>query len=279
MQYFVHDLDPTLIKFGFIQIRWYGLMYVLGFFIGYLILVSRWKKSKFALNPDQIGLLITYLMIGMIVGARLIYVFVYDYWNYIQNPLEIFAVWKGGLSYHGAAIGFIVSSVLVAKKLNVGFFHIMDNVVIAACIGIALGRVGNFINGELVGRVTDVPWAVVFPMVDSMPRHPSQIYQALSEGILIFLILVIIEKSEIKKGFFKSSKSNKWLRTGIISTSYLIIYGVFRFVIEFFRQPDNQLGFFLQYFSMGQILCFIMILSGVILLHIRIKHPIEERIN
>lgn len=277
MQYYVHDIDPVILKLGVIQIRWYGLMYVLGFFAGYFLFVRRWKKKRFALNPEQSQLLLTYLMIGMILGARFFYVLVYDYWAYVESPLSVLAIWRGGLSYHGAAIGFIVACIVASKKLKIGFFHIMDNVVLAAAFGVFLGRFGNFANGELVGRVTDVPWAVIFPAIDSMPRHPSQIYQSLTEGLLTFFILLLIERREILKGFAPKS-GGVFKRTGIMCTSYLILYGIFRFIIEFFRQPDSQLGFFAQYFSMGQILCFIMVLFGSILLYIRIKNPIEERL-
>ena len=280
MQYYIHNIDPAILKLGVIQIRWYGLMYVLGFIIGYLIFVKRWKKKRFALNPEESQLLLTYLMIGMILGARFFYVIVYDYWAYIESPLSVFAIWQGGLSYHGAAIGFIVACIFVSKKLKVGFFHIMDNVVLAAAFGVFLGRFGNFANGELVGRITEVPWAVIFPAIDNMPRHPSQIYQSLTEGLLTFFILLLIEKREILKGFApKSNRGGLFLRTGIMCSSYLVIYGIFRFIIEFFRQPDSQLGFFAEFFSMGQILCSIMILSGGILLYIRIKNPIEETIS
>ena len=279
MQYYIHDIDPAILKLGVIQIRWYGLMYVLGFFIGYLIFVRRWKKKRFALNPEASQLLITYLMIGMILGARLFYVTVYDYWAYIESPLSVFAIWQGGLSYHGAAIGFTVACIVASKKLKVGFFHIMDTIVLAAAFGVFLGRLGNFANGELVGRVTEVPWAVIFPAIDAMPRHPSQIYQSLTEGLLTFFILLLIEKREVGLGFApKNNQGGVWKRTGIMCTSYLILYGVFRFISEFFRQPDTQLGFFAEYFSMGQILCSIMIMFGIILLYVRIKNPIEESI-
>ena len=283
MEYFVHEFSPHIFKFGFIQVRWYGLMYVLGFFIGYLIFVRRWNRGRFYLSPEQSQFLLTFLIVGMVIGARVAYVLVYDFWNYAQHPLQVFAIWKGGLSYHGAAIGFIVSCILVSKKLKVGFYHIMDSVVIASAFGVFLGRIGNFINGELVGRVTDVPWAVIFPSVDGLPRHPSQIYQSLTEGLLTFFILLLIERREAKKGFApgfnlkdKTNSTNGWKRTGVLATSYLIIYGVMRFIIEFFRMPDSQLGFFAKYFSMGQIFCFLMIVIGIILLVRRIKFPIKE---
>lgn len=302
MTYWTHNLDPVLLSLGPLQIHWYGTMYLVGFGLGYMLLVYRWKKGLFALNPEQIQNLITYLMLFMILGARLAYVIIYDPWNYIENPGDIIAVWKGGLSYHGAAIGFMMGVWVTAKQYQVSFFHIADNVVFGAALGVIFGRIGNFINGELAGRITDVPWAVIFPTIGPEPRHPSQLYQAFGEGLFLLIILILFEKWEASKSKAPSynnlslqtqknaqqktsvSKKKKkkptpvmveWSRTGVLCGVYLAGYGVLRFIVEFFRQPDTQLGFFANYFSMGQILCFVMILIGITMIWYRIKKPIS----
>lgn len=287
MSFYTHNLNPVILHMGPLQVRWYGLMYLIGFSLGYFILANRHKRGQFAPNIEQIQSLITYLMIGMLIGARLVYVVVYNPENYLQNPFEIIEIWKGGLSFHGAALGFIVATVLFARKYGFGFYHVMDSIVFGSAQGIIWGRIGNFINGELYGRPTNVPWAVIFPQGGSEPRHPSQIYQSLMEGLCVFLILILIEYFERKRGYappcITPDPANKikkyqveWKRTGILSCSFLILYGIARFIIEFFREPDAQLGFYFKYFSMGQILCAIMILVGTVLLIRRIKKPIPE---
>lgn len=282
MDYYVHNINPILVDFGILQIRWYGLMYLVGYFVGYLILMRRFKQGLNILNADGNQTLITYIMIGMIIGARLVYVFVYNPMYYLDHPSEIIAVWQGGLSFHGAALGYVVATLMFCKKYKIQFFHVMDNIVFGASIGIMFGRLGNFINGELYGRVTDVPWAVIFPSGGMEPRHPSQLYQALGEGLAVYLILKVIEMREQKLGYApvlseeKDSKKKQkleWKRTGVMACSFLILYGIARFIVEFFRQPDAQLGFFAKYFSMGQILCFLMILAGLYLLRMVTKQP------
>lgn len=281
--HYVHHLDPILLKFGVLQIRWYGLMYLIGFIVGYYQFVRRYKRGLFALDPERAQLLITYLMVGMMIGARLIYVLVYNpmyYWNHLG---EIVAIWEGGLSFHGAAIGFVIAMWLFSKNEKVGFFHLTDSVVLGSATGIFFGRIGNFINGELFGRTTDVPWGIIFPLGGQLPRHPSQLYQGFGEGLCVFLILLLIQKREQKLGFapqgslsFSKKAKIEWKRTGIMGSSFLILYAVARFIIEFFREPDPQLGFFSQYFTMGQILCAIMGGVGIWILRARMKHPIAE---
>ncbi len=284
--YYIHKLDPVLLSAGPLQIRWYGLMYLIGFVSGYFLLVRRYKRGLFALNPEQIQNLITYLMIGMMIGARLIYVLVYNPSYYMENPAEIPAIWHGGLSFHGAALGFIVAILLYAKHNGFSFYQLMDTVVLGSAQGIIFGRLGNFINGELPGRVTDVPWAMIFPDGGALPRHPSQLYQAFCEGLAVLLILYVIQWYEQKKGnapvgksYAKAEKKGKkemihWKRTGIMSTWFLILYGIGRFIVEFYREPDAQLGYYMGWMTMGQILCALMILAGVILLAITIKKPL-----
>lgn len=283
--HYIHNIDPILLSLGPLQIRWYGLMYLVGYFVGYLVLMRRFKKGLNVLDSEGNQALITYIMVGMILGARLVYVFVYNPMYYLNHPSEIFAVWQGGLSFHGAALGYVVAVLIFGRKYRLGFYHIMDNIVFGAAQGIFWGRLGNFINGELYGRVTDVPWAVVFPEGGTLPRHPSQLYQAIGEGLCVFLILYVIQWYEQKKGYapnlekIKAEAGSKkkveivWKRTGVFGTSFLILYGIARFIVEFFREPDAQLGYFMKYFSMGQILCFLMIISGLLLLRYVIKNP------
>lgn len=286
MEYYIHNIDPILLDFGAIKIRWYGLMYVVGYFLGYLLLMRRFKQGLNILNSEGNQALITYIMVGMVIGARLMYVLVYDPTNYLQNPSEIFAIWHGGLSFHGAALGYIVATILFCHKYKLEFYHVMDNIVFGAAQGIIWGRIGNFINGELYGRMTDVPWAVIFPDGGGTPRHASQLYQAFAEGLCVLIILYGIQYFERKKGYappdinsLKNDPKNKkkiaieWKRTGVFCTSFLILYGVARFIIEFFREPDAQLGYFFGYFSMGQILCTLMIIAGALLLHYVTKYP------
>ena len=297
MSYWTHNLDPVFFSIGPLDFHWYGMMYLVGFSLGYLLLCYRWKKGLFAFSPLEIQTLITLLMLFMIVGARLTYVIVYDPWHYLSYPGDIFAIWRGGLSYHGAAIGFMVACLFMAKQYQVSFFHIADNVVFGSALGVIFGRIGNFVNGELAGRITDVPWAVIFPRMGTEPRHPSQLYQSLGEGLIVLILLILLEKWEIKKGHApdykklmsdinQQTKGKKkktkpviagWSRSGILLGGYLVFYGLTRFIVEFFRQPDAQLGFFAQYFSMGQILCSLMIIIGVFLVWYRIRHPLSVR--
>ncbi len=281
MSYYVHDIDPALIHIGDIQIRYYGLMYLAGFITAYYLLKYRFKRGWFKLQSIQVQDLYTYLMVSMMLGARIFYVFIYNWDSYKHDPIQALYIWQGGLSFHGAAVGFIVAMVLFSRKNDIGFWHLADHVATGSALGIFFGRLGNFANGELFGRPTDVPWAVVFPHADMQPRHPSQLYQSLTEGLLVFLLLIWIDSRERKKYLVMDVKKAKtdvtWKRTGILAPCFLIFYGVGRFIVEFFREPDAQLGFYFKYFSMGQILCFIMILPGIFLLLMNIRTPKEER--
>jgi len=296
VNHYVHNIDPILLSMGPVHIRWYGLMYLIGFVLSYLLLVRRHKNGLWALDGEATQTLITYLMIGMMIGARLVYVFVYNPMYYLQNWREIPAIWMGGLSFHGAAIGFVIAMWMFAKHYKVGFFHITDGVVLGSALGIFLGRMGNFINGELFGRVTDVPWGIIFPGGGPNPRHPSQLYQGFTEGLFVFILLQVVQRLEIKRGnapdpkelaklreeaLSKSKGKAKpstveWKRTGILGTSFLVFYAVGRFVIEFFREPDAQLGFFAGYITMGQILCSIMGAIGLAVMVRCVKRPVTE---
>jgi len=246
------DINPILIDLGPIKIGWYGLMYVLGFIASYLLVRYQMKKKDFGILKVEVENLYFYLIIGLVVGARLGYVFFYDLKAYFRDPLEIFAIWHGGMSFHGGLIGVIIVGILFSWKNQKSFWKISDLIIVTVPIGLGLGRIGNFINGELYGRVTNVPWGLVFPKGGELPRHPSQLYECALEGGALFLILWFIKDRKIPAG-------------GLLAI-FLILYGLFRFFVEFFREPDAHLGFIFGPFTMGQILCSFMIIGGILIL-------------
>ena len=199
---------------------------------------------------------LTYLIIGIILGGRLGYIFIYNLSFYVNNPLDIFKIWQGGMSFHGGLIGVIFASIFFAKKNNQNPFLYMDIVAIVSPVGLFLGRVANFINSELYGTITNVPWAVTFIQVDNLPRHPSQLYEALLEGLFLFLLLIYFRNKFLKK-------------PGVISALFLIIYSIIRFFVEFYRVPDEQLGYIFLNLTIGQVVSLIFILSGIILFYLK----------
>ena len=247
---FIHNIDPVLLRLGPFEIRYYGLIFVLGFIIAYLLLTHLAKKRKLNLDKNDITNFFLYLIIGIIIGSRILYVILYNLPYYIANPFEIIAIWHGGLSFHGGLIGAVVAGFYFCKRKKIGFYEIADILVIPLALALALGRIGNFINGELYGRITDVPWAVRFPDAEGF-RHPSQIYESF-KNLLIFFTLWTIKDKKLPKGFLF------WL--------FVIMYSTLRFIIEFFRAPDEQLGFIIG-LTMGQILCIIMFLTGVFFMY------------
>jgi len=263
----VHNFDPVLIDFGIIQIRWYSLAYILGILLGWWYGKIILKKQIAPSNHDAYLLkfddLIGYLIIGIIVGGRLGYVLFYDFSFYLDNILEILKIWKGGMSFHGGFVGVAISAYIFSRKKNLNYKIYFDTISCVAPIGIFLGRIANFINGELYGIPTQKPWGVVFPNVDSISRHPSQIYEALLEGILLFLMLNLLI-------FFKRSYS------GLVSSLFLIFYGFFRIICEQFREPDSHIGYILNYFTLGSILSIIMIMFGFLFLS-KILHDEKNR--
>jgi phosphatidylglycerol:prolipoprotein diacylglycerol transferase len=250
-------ISPEIIKIGPLSIRWYGLMYLIGFICSYLIVKREIKRRGLQVEKDFLENLYFYLILGLLLGARLGYVLFYNLIYYIKHPLEVFAIWQGGMSFHGGLIGVILSALFFTKAKKFDFFKLTDMLVLTAPIGLGLGRIGNFINGELYGRITDVPWAMIFPDGGPLPRHPSQLYEAFLEGFVLFIALWFLK--------------DKFSKSGILSSIFLILYGIFRFVVEFFREPDPQIGYILGLFTMGQILCSIMILSGLGLFFYRRK--------
>jgi phosphatidylglycerol:prolipoprotein diacylglycerol transferase len=241
-------IDPDIVRIGPLAIRWYGVMYLIGFAASYFLVRYQLKRKKSALGPEDVDSLFFYLLVGLITGARLGYVVFYNLGDYLKNPLEMFAVWHGGMSFHGGLIGCIIAGIIFCRKYRVDFWQVSDLIIVTAPIGLGLGRLGNFINGELYGRVTNMPWGMVFPYGGPLPRHPSELYEFLLEGVALFLIL----------WFLKDKK----LKPGMLTCLFLILYGAFRFFVEFYRQPDPQLGFVLGPFTMGQVLSSGMILCG-----------------
>ena len=240
---FTHNLDPILLSFGLITVRWYSLAYVFGIIIGWWYGKKIIKRNFIKLEGETLikkfDDLITYLIISIIVGGRIGYVFFYNFDYYAKNPLDILKIWEGGMSFHGALIGIIIGTYFFSITRKIKVFLLLDIIACVSPIGIFLGRVANFINGELVGKVTNVPWSVIFPAVDALPRHPSQLYEAFLEGIILFLIVNIYI---LKKNY----------SIGICSCQFLIYYGVFRVFSEFFREPDVQIGFLFGIVSMGR---------------------------
>ena len=254
---YIHNLDPVLLDFGFIAIRWYSLAYIFGIVIGWWL--GKKIIKNFLLNVDfkfdvkEFDDLITYLIISIIVGGRLGYVLFYNFEYYISNPVEIIKVWEGGMSFHGALIGIIIGTHLFSTRKNIPTFFFLDVIACVSPIGILFGRIANFINGELVGKVTEVSWGIIFPAIDMMPRHPSQLYEALLEGLILFILINTI----VLKQKYKIGQS---------SSLFLIFYGIFRILAEQFREPDSQLGYVFENLSMGTILSLIMVISGFIIL-------------
>jgi len=249
------SIDPILISLGFLDIRWYSLSYIFTFIFGSILIKKLNKKSLNNLSDIQIDKFFVWAVLGVIIGGRVGYVLFYQLQLFFQDPLYIFQIWKGGMSFHGGLIGMILAIYLFAKQNNLSFFYLSDLVSIVAPIGLFLGRISNFINTELYGRVTDFPFAFIYPLIDNNPRHPSQLYEAFFEGAVLFIILYLI--------FIKNSKK---YTAGIISAYFLILYSIFRFLIEFLREPDSHLGLFLNYFSMGQILCIPILFAGILIL-------------
>lgn len=245
------QIDPVAFSLGPVSVHWYGIMYLLGFSGAWYLARLRADTKDSPLQPDQISDLIFYGAMGVVLGGRAGYVFFYNFSYFLQDPLWLFAVWKGGMSFHGGLLGVILALYLYARKLGVGFFTMTDFVAPMVPIGLGAGRIGNFIGGELWGRVTDVPWGMVFPGAGELPRHPSQLYQFALEGVLLFVAL-----------WFFSSRSRPRM---VVSGLFLLLYGLFRFGVEFFRQPDSHIGFLaMDWFTMGQMLSLPMVVIGAL---------------
>ena len=252
---FINNFDPVAFQIISFEIRWYSLAYILGISIGWILC-----KKIFIKNLDinqKFDDYITYLIIGIIIGGRLGYVLFYNFGYYINNIVDIFKIWQGGMSFHGGLLGIIVTSIFFAKKNNQDLFVYTDLVSLVAPIGIFFGRLANFINSELYGKVTEVPWAVTFIQIDNLSRHPSQLYEAFFEGLILFILLL----------YFRNK--NFLAKPGLISGLFLIFYSAFRFCIEFFRVPDEQIGYLIFNLSMGQIISLVFIMIGTIVFYLK----------
>lgn len=265
-RYLPFQVSPNLLEIGSFQLRYYSLMYLLAFGMTYLLVRYRIRTEGYPYRTELIQDYFVWAVLGLILGARLGYVLFYNFSYYLRHPLEILLPFEfangirfvgiSGMSYHGGAIGVLIATLLFCRKQGADFWKWTDLFAPAIPLGYTFGRIGNFINGELYGRATDVPWGMIFPLDPArLVRHPSQLYEALFEGIVLFILLWTIRRKSPYDGFL----------LGL----YITGYGAIRFVIEFFREPDAQLGLFLGMFSMGQLLCLLMILAGGWILAIR----------
>ena len=257
----VPDIDPVAIYLGPIKIYWYGLAYIVGIGLGWLYIKSTDKFHKKQLLPEEIDDLIFYTALGAVIGGRLGYCLFYDFNSVILKPLMILAIWNGGMSFHGGLIGATCSMLVFSKVNQKHFLEMSDRIVSGIPIGLFLGRIANFINQELWGLPSNVPWAVIFssPHSGGIARHPSQLYEAFCEGLIIFAVLYFC----LRKG----------CRVGVLTASFLILYGIFRFTIEFFREPDLHLGYFFGgTLTLGQILTIPMLILGIVMIiYFRLK--------
>ena len=247
---FINNFDPVAFEIFSLEIRWYSLAYIIGILIGWYL-----AKKFFISNSikDRFDDYVAYVIIGLILGGRLGYVLFYNLDHYINNFFDILKIWQGGMSFHGAVVGIIIASILYSKKNNEDVLKFLDIVALVSPIGIFFGRIANFINSELYGLETSVPWAVKFVQIDNLYRHPSQLYEAFLEGIILFLILIYFWTKD-------------YLKTpGKLSALFLIFYSVFRFIIEYYRLPDEHLGYLTLNLTMGQLLSFLFFITGFFL--------------
>tara|TARA_B110001452_G_scaffold238699_1_gene219343 strand:+ start:305 stop:1078 length:774 start_codon:yes stop_codon:yes gene_type:complete len=252
---FINNFDPVAFQIFSLEIRWYSLAYIIGITLGWVYCKKRLIKDEQLLSLfDDF---ITYLIIGVIIGGRLGYTILYNLKYYLENPLEILMVWNGGMSFHGGLIGVIIASQMFSSKHRVNQFLFLDLVALAAPIGIFFGRIANFINSELIGRATDLPWSVQFILIDNIKRHPSQLYEAFFEGIILFFLLEYF----FRKNYLQSP--------GKISALFLIFYSLFRFFAEFFRSPDFQIGYLILNLTLGQLLSLLFLISGMLLFYLK----------
>jgi phosphatidylglycerol:prolipoprotein diacylglycerol transferase len=254
------NIDPVIFSIGPLQIRWYGMMYVLGFAATLLLVKHQVKKLGFRdleIHYENLNLV---LIVSLVLGGRLGYVVFYNLPYYLSNPSEILATWQGGMSFHGGMLGLVIGAIVFCRRKGLDFWRVADIYTVTFPIGLGLGRIGNFINAELYGRVTDAPWGMVFPGGGPLPRHPSQLYEALLEGVLLFVILWFLKE--------KKNPPASWPH-GYLVAVFMLLYGVFRIAVEFFREPDAHLGFIMAGMTMGQLLSGFMIVAGAALLLFR----------
>ena len=252
---FINNFDPIAFQFFSVEIKWYSLAYIIGITLGWLYCKNKLIKDHYILKIfDDF---ITYLIIGIILGGRIGYVLFYNIKYYLENPIEILMIWNGGMSFHGGLIGVLIATKLFSNKYKVNQFVFLDLVSLSAPIGIFFGRIANFINSELYGRASELPWSVKFILIDNINRHPSQLYEAIFEGIILFLILMFF----FNKNYLK--------KPGQISALFLIFYSLFRFFIEFFRSPDTHIGFLILNLTLGQLISIIFLIVGSVLFYFK----------
>ena len=251
--------DPIAIQIGPLAVHWYGLMYLLGFLFAWLMANRRAAQPGSDWTRDQVSDVLFYGFLGVILGGRLGYVFFYQFDTFLADPLYLVKIWTGGMSFHGGLVGVITALWLFARKQQKNFFAVSDFIAPLIPFGLGAGRIGNFLNGELWGRVTDVPWGIIFPAAGMLPRHPSQLYQFALEGVALLIILNLAWRARPPRG--------------VISGLFLLCYGLFRFMVEFVREPDAQLGLYLDLFSMGQLLSMPMMLAGALMLWAACRRP------
>ena len=252
---FINNFDPVAFQIMSFEIRWYSLAYILGIVIGWILC-----KKIFIKNSDineKFDDYIAYLIIGIILGGRIGYIIFYNFSYYLDNIFDIFKIWQGGMSFHGGLLGVIASSYIFAKKNNQNPFFYLDQVSLVAPVGVFFGRLANFINSELYGTISDVPWSVIFIKVDNLSRHPSQLYEAILEGLILFIILIYF------------TNKNYLNKPGLISGLFLIFYSIFRFFIEFFRVPDEQIGYLILSLTMGQIISLVFTFIGIAVFYLK----------
>ena len=255
---YIHNINPVIFEILSIKLYWYGFMYALSFIIIDYLVITAAKNKKIILNEKQAEKFTLTILITAIIGGRLGYVIFYDFSYYISNLTNILFLWEGGMSFHGGLIGAMLGSIYIAKKNKLRFFDMTDIISLYAPIGLFFGRIGNFINAELYGVQTSGSWGVIFTTIDNRPRHPSMLYEAFLEGLLLFIILMFINKRNIK--------------SGLISGYFLFFYGIFRFIVEFVRLPDSHIGYlYYDWVTMGHLLTIPMIVFGLVLIYKKIS--------
>lgn len=258
-------IDPVAFELGPLVVRWYALSYLVGFVAGWRLAIYLGRRSPIRPNGEDADAFIVWAIIGVILGGRLGYVLFYNLPAYTENPLSALRIWEGGMAFHGGLIGMLLAMYLFARVRGFRFLALGDLVAAVVPIGIFFGRVANFVNGELYGRVSDVSWAVAFPAGGGLPRHPSQLYEAFLEGLVLFIVMMVMMRSQRLRA-----------RPGTIGGTFLMLYGLFRFLVEFVREPDEQLGFLWLGATMGQLLSVPMILLGLALVIFARPVPVED---
>ncbi|MBP9036957.1 MAG: prolipoprotein diacylglyceryl transferase [Candidatus Cloacimonetes bacterium] len=252
------NIDPNIVSFSIgnlnLHIRWYGLFYVLSFILAFILYKPFLKKRNIKLTKEQYESIIFYMMLGVILGGRLGYILFYNLRYYLSHPIMIFAVWEGGMSFHGGALGVIIAGLIFCHKHKLNFYAMADSAIPIVAIGLGLGRLGNFINAELYGKPTNLPWGMIFPGSDGAVRHPSQLYELILEGIVMFVITYFLLK--------------KLKKEGVVFWSFIGLYGIFRFLIEFVREPDDldfytRSGYIFGFMSIGQFLSLLMMIIAI----------------